>query len=76
MRQHFVNDSMSSDGCKCRGTLRTKHYQVGLLRIALVEEFFGRIAGHDDSLDGYLLPHIRRHQHEKVVLDFIECPAC
>jgi len=49
MCQYLVDDSMASDGGKGRAPWR-RDDQVGKLCTALIEQFFGRIAGNDDGL--------------------------
>ena len=66
---------MAGDGGKGRGSLRAEDDQIGLLSAALVEEFFGRIAGNDDGLNGDLLLQLFRNQSEHFGFDLVERAA-
>ena len=53
--KHFVDDAMTGNRGEGRGTVCAKDDEVGLLGAALVEQFFSRVSGNDDGLDGDLI---------------------
>jgi len=73
--QHLVHHAVARDGGKCRGSLGAQHNQVGLLRLALVQQFLGRVARPHDRLDGNLVAQFLRHQVHQVRLNLVQSVA-
>ncbi len=73
--QCFVDHAVAGDGGESRCALRTEDDEIGMLRTALIEQFFRRVAGHNDSLDGDLANETAWNKCEHAGLDIVERSA-
>ena len=76
MSQYLVDHAVARDSSEGGCAMCSENKKIGLLGAALVEQFFSRITGYDDGLDGNTLAQFQRNEAEEVRFDVFHGAAC